>query len=147
MFNFQRASISQKLTMISVLSSGSALLLVFVAFAATAVLSQYAPEAVQAEGSQTRALSAPTPHTLLATRTAHPGQPAVNDPLTARGHCPILRAPWRPAQQQALPRPVRQARQALPQPGPQPVPPEQQRRPVRTVVRAPRLWGSRRYGH
>ena len=39
MFNFQRASISQKLTMISVLSSGSALLLVFVAFAVTAVLS------------------------------------------------------------------------------------------------------------
>eukprot|EP01133_Synstelium_polycarpum_P020911 gene20911-25107_t len=39
MFNFQRSSISQKLTMISVLSSGCALLLVFVAFALTSVLS------------------------------------------------------------------------------------------------------------
>ena len=47
MFNFQRASISQKLTMISVLSSGSALLLVFVAFAATAVLSHKEDESRQ----------------------------------------------------------------------------------------------------
>ena len=47
MFNFQRASISQKLTMISVLSSGSALLLVFVAFAVTAVLSHKEDESRQ----------------------------------------------------------------------------------------------------
>ena len=47
MFNFQRASISQKLTMISVLSSGSALLLVFLAFAATAVISHKEDESRQ----------------------------------------------------------------------------------------------------
>ena len=47
MFNFQRASISQKLTMISVLSSGSALLLVFLAFAATAVVSHKEDESRQ----------------------------------------------------------------------------------------------------
>ncbi|MYM74834.1 response regulator [Duganella sp. FT134W] len=39
MFNFERSGLSQKLTIMSVLSTGSALLLVFVAFAATAVLS------------------------------------------------------------------------------------------------------------
>jgi signal transduction histidine kinase/CheY-like chemotaxis protein len=39
MFNFERSGLSQKLTIISVLSTGSALLLVFIAFAATSVLS------------------------------------------------------------------------------------------------------------
>ncbi|NVM78955.1 signal transduction histidine kinase/CheY-like chemotaxis protein [Duganella sp. SG902] len=39
MFNFERSGLSQKLTIMSVLSTGSALLLVFVAFAATSVLS------------------------------------------------------------------------------------------------------------
>jgi signal transduction histidine kinase/CheY-like chemotaxis protein/HPt (histidine-containing phosphotransfer) domain-containing protein len=39
MFNFERSGLSQKLTIMSVVSTGSALLLVFVAFAATAVLS------------------------------------------------------------------------------------------------------------
>jgi signal transduction histidine kinase/CheY-like chemotaxis protein len=39
MFNFERSGLSQKLTIMSVLSTGSALLLVFIAFAATAVLS------------------------------------------------------------------------------------------------------------
>ncbi|MFA9218864.1 MAG: ATP-binding protein, partial [Sphingomonadaceae bacterium] len=39
MFNFARSSLSQKLTAITVLTTGSALLLVFVAFAATSVLS------------------------------------------------------------------------------------------------------------
>ena len=39
MFNFERSSLSQKLTAITVLSAGSALLLVFIAFAATSVLS------------------------------------------------------------------------------------------------------------
>lgn len=47
MFNFQRSSISQKLTMISVLSSGCALLLVFVAFALTSVLSHKDDEGKQ----------------------------------------------------------------------------------------------------
>ena len=47
MFNFQRSSISQKLTMISVLSSGCALLLVFVAFAMTSVLSHKNDEGKQ----------------------------------------------------------------------------------------------------
>ena len=47
MFNFQRSSISQKLTMISVLSSGCALLLVFVAFALTSVLSHKSDEGKQ----------------------------------------------------------------------------------------------------
>ncbi|KAB8046246.1 response regulator [Janthinobacterium rivuli] len=47
MFNFQRSSISQKLTMISVLSSGCALLLVFVAFALTSVLSHKNDEGKQ----------------------------------------------------------------------------------------------------
>jgi signal transduction histidine kinase/DNA-binding response OmpR family regulator len=40
MFNFERSGLSQKLTIISVLSTGSALMLVFIAFAATAVLSR-----------------------------------------------------------------------------------------------------------
>jgi signal transduction histidine kinase/DNA-binding response OmpR family regulator/HPt (histidine-containing phosphotransfer) domain-containing protein len=39
MFNFERSGLSQKLTIISVLSTGSALMLVFIAFAATSVLS------------------------------------------------------------------------------------------------------------
>jgi signal transduction histidine kinase/DNA-binding response OmpR family regulator len=39
MFNFERSGLGQKLTIMSVLSTGSALLLVFVAFAATSVLS------------------------------------------------------------------------------------------------------------
>ncbi len=39
MFNFERSGLSQKLTIISVLSTGSALLLVFIAFAVTSVLS------------------------------------------------------------------------------------------------------------
>ena len=39
MLNFERSNLSQKLTIISVLSTGSALLLVFLAFAATSVLS------------------------------------------------------------------------------------------------------------
>ena len=39
MFNFERSSLSQKLAAISVLSTGSALLLVFIAFAASSVLS------------------------------------------------------------------------------------------------------------
>jgi signal transduction histidine kinase/CheY-like chemotaxis protein/HPt (histidine-containing phosphotransfer) domain-containing protein len=39
MFNFGRSGLSQKLTIMSVLSTGSALLLVFIAFAVTAVLS------------------------------------------------------------------------------------------------------------
>jgi signal transduction histidine kinase/CheY-like chemotaxis protein/HPt (histidine-containing phosphotransfer) domain-containing protein len=39
MFNFERSGLGQKLTIMSVVSTGSALLLVFVAFAATAVLS------------------------------------------------------------------------------------------------------------
>ncbi|NYE61112.1 signal transduction histidine kinase/CheY-like chemotaxis protein [Duganella sp. 1224] len=39
MFNFGRSGLSQKLTIMSVVSTGSALLLVFIAFAATAVLS------------------------------------------------------------------------------------------------------------
>jgi signal transduction histidine kinase/CheY-like chemotaxis protein len=39
MFNFERSSLSQKLTAITVLSAGSALLLVFIAFAATSVVS------------------------------------------------------------------------------------------------------------
>ncbi|MFZ4876875.1 response regulator [Janthinobacterium sp. Mn2066] len=47
MFNFHRSSISQKLTMISVLSSGCALLLVFVAFVATSVLSHKNDESRQ----------------------------------------------------------------------------------------------------
>lgn len=47
MFNFQRSSISQKLTMISVLSSGCALLLVFVAFALTSVLNHKNDEGKQ----------------------------------------------------------------------------------------------------
>ncbi|CDG84401.1 response regulator [Janthinobacterium agaricidamnosum] len=47
MFNFDRSSISQKLTMISVLSTGSALLLVFIAFAATSVLSHKEDEGKQ----------------------------------------------------------------------------------------------------
>ncbi|MBV6324654.1 response regulator [Duganella violaceipulchra] len=40
MFNFERSGLSQKLTIISVLSTGSALMLVFFAFAATSVLSR-----------------------------------------------------------------------------------------------------------
>jgi len=40
MFNFERSGLSQKLTIISVLPTGSALLLVFFAFAATSVLSR-----------------------------------------------------------------------------------------------------------
>ena len=40
MFNFERSGLSQKLTIISVLSTGSALMLVFIAFAATSVLSR-----------------------------------------------------------------------------------------------------------
>jgi len=40
MFNFERSGLSQKLTILSVLSTGSALLLVFIAFAATSVLSR-----------------------------------------------------------------------------------------------------------
>ncbi|TDY36878.1 response regulator [Janthinobacterium sp. 75] len=47
MFNFHRSSISQKLTMISVLSSGCALLLVFVALALTSVLSHKNDEGKQ----------------------------------------------------------------------------------------------------
>jgi len=39
MFNFERSGLSQKLTIISVLSTGSALMLVFIAFAVTSVLS------------------------------------------------------------------------------------------------------------
>jgi signal transduction histidine kinase/DNA-binding response OmpR family regulator/HPt (histidine-containing phosphotransfer) domain-containing protein len=39
MFNFERSGLSQKLTAITVLSTGSALLLVFIAFAATSVIS------------------------------------------------------------------------------------------------------------
>ena len=38
MFNFERSGLSQKLTIISVLSTGSALMLVFIAFAVTSVL-------------------------------------------------------------------------------------------------------------
>ena len=40
MFNFERSGLSQKLTIISVLSTGSALMLVFIAFAATSILSR-----------------------------------------------------------------------------------------------------------
>jgi signal transduction histidine kinase/DNA-binding response OmpR family regulator/HPt (histidine-containing phosphotransfer) domain-containing protein len=47
MFNFERSGLSQKLTIISVLSTGSALLLVFVAFAATSVLSHTEDERKQ----------------------------------------------------------------------------------------------------
>jgi two-component system sensor histidine kinase/response regulator len=47
MFNLERSGLSQKLTIISVLSTGSALLLVFVAFAATSVLSQTEDERKQ----------------------------------------------------------------------------------------------------
>ncbi|USX19136.1 response regulator [Oxalobacteraceae bacterium OTU3REALA1] len=39
MFNFERSGLSQKLTIISVLSTGSAMMLVFIAFAVTSVLS------------------------------------------------------------------------------------------------------------
>ena len=37
MFNFQRSGLSQKLTAISIVTTGSALLLVFLAFAVTSV--------------------------------------------------------------------------------------------------------------
>src|SRR5476649_2439791 len=47
MFNFHRSSISQKLTMISVLSSGCALLLVFLAFVATSVITHKNDESRQ----------------------------------------------------------------------------------------------------
>jgi two-component system, sensor histidine kinase and response regulator len=47
MLNFDRSSISGKLTVISVLSTGSALLLVFIAFTVTSVLSHVASEGKQ----------------------------------------------------------------------------------------------------
>jgi two-component system sensor histidine kinase/response regulator len=47
MLNFERSGLSQKLTIISVLTTGSALLLVFVAFAVTAVLSHTQEERQQ----------------------------------------------------------------------------------------------------
>ncbi|MBC7859014.1 MAG: hybrid sensor histidine kinase/response regulator, partial [Burkholderiaceae bacterium] len=47
MLKFDRSSISGKLTVISVLSTGSALLLVFIAFTVTSVLSHVANEGKQ----------------------------------------------------------------------------------------------------
>ena len=47
MFNFERFGLSQKLTIISVLSTGSALMLVFIAFAGTSVLSHTEDERQQ----------------------------------------------------------------------------------------------------
>jgi signal transduction histidine kinase/DNA-binding response OmpR family regulator/HPt (histidine-containing phosphotransfer) domain-containing protein len=47
MFNFERFGLSQKLTIISVLSTGSALMLVFIAFAGTSVLSHTEDERKQ----------------------------------------------------------------------------------------------------
>ncbi|MFC3374325.1 hypothetical protein ACFOLJ_00120 [Rugamonas sp. CCM 8940] len=47
MFDFARSGLSKKLTIISVLSTGSALLLVFFAFAATTVLSHTGDERKQ----------------------------------------------------------------------------------------------------
>src|SRR5437868_14842597 len=47
MFNFERSGLSQKLTIISVLSTGSALLLVFIPFADTSVISHTDDESKQ----------------------------------------------------------------------------------------------------
>ncbi|WP_342117517.1 CHASE sensor domain-containing protein, partial [Pseudoduganella sp. OTU4001] len=47
MLNFERSGLSQKLTIISVLTTGSALLLVFLAFAATSIVAHTSEERKQ----------------------------------------------------------------------------------------------------
>ncbi|NHQ90249.1 hybrid sensor histidine kinase/response regulator [Janthinobacterium lividum] len=83
MFNFQRSSISQKLTMISVLSSGCALLLVFVAFALTSVLSHKDDEGKQLL-SMAGVIGAAGTAPLLAGKSAQPQAEQVLAALAAR---------------------------------------------------------------
>ncbi|MBG6221616.1 MULTISPECIES: hybrid sensor histidine kinase/response regulator [unclassified Janthinobacterium] len=83
MFNFQRSSISQKLTMISVLSSGCALLLVFVAFALTSVLSHKGDEGQQLL-SLAQVIGAASAAPLLAGTSAQPQAQQVLAALAAR---------------------------------------------------------------
>ncbi|MGK5073436.1 response regulator [Janthinobacterium sp. ZB1P44] len=83
MFNFQRSSISQKLTMISVLSSGCALLLVFVAFALTSVLSHKNDEGKQLL-SLAGVIGAASAAPLLAGKSAQPQAEQVLAALAAR---------------------------------------------------------------
>ncbi|SDN91050.1 Signal transduction histidine kinase [Janthinobacterium sp. OK676] len=83
MFNFQRSSISQKLTMISVLSSGCALLLVFVAFALTSVLSHKDDEGKQLL-SLAGVIGAAGAAPLLAGKSAQPQAEQVLAALAAR---------------------------------------------------------------